>query len=199
MKKRVYFDKTKEMKFISHLDLLRFFERLINKSDIPIKYSNGFHPRPRMSFGNPISLGTEAYNEVMDFEITEPISNEEVKDRLNSSEVIGFYVRKVEDVDKKSSISDIFTNILYEIEGEKSDIDKIEELLNQDEILQIKEKRGKTKKRNLKDRILSIKRDGNILNLEIINMSPNTFITMADVDISDVMIKRLGYKIEENN
>ncbi|WP_294658840.1 TIGR03936 family radical SAM-associated protein, partial [uncultured Fusobacterium sp.] len=49
MKKRVYFDKYGEMKFISHLDLLRFFERLFNKAEIPVKYSEGFHPRPKMS------------------------------------------------------------------------------------------------------------------------------------------------------
>ena len=46
MKKRVYFDKFGEMKFISHLDLLRFFDRLLKKSQIPVKYSQGFHPRP---------------------------------------------------------------------------------------------------------------------------------------------------------
>ncbi|MGL6132505.1 MAG: TIGR03936 family radical SAM-associated protein, partial [Fusobacteriaceae bacterium] len=55
MKKRIYFNKIEEMKFISHLDLLRFFERVIIKSGIPIKYSQGFHPRPKLSFGNPIS------------------------------------------------------------------------------------------------------------------------------------------------
>ena len=142
MKKRVYFDKCQEMKFISHLDLLRFFERLFNKSDIPVKYSNGFHPRPKMSFASPISLGTEAFNEVMDFEVTEEISNEEVKDRLNSNGVLGFYVHKVCDVDKKSSIMDCCTNILYEISGSKEDIDKIQNLMNEEEIIQIKEKRG---------------------------------------------------------
>ena len=119
MKKRVYFDKFGEMKFISHLDLLRFFDRLLKKSQIPVKYSQGFHPRPKMSFGSPISLGTEAYNELMDFELETPMSNEEVFDRLNSSNVVGFRVNKVEDVIGKSSIMEEYTIMVYEIESEE--------------------------------------------------------------------------------
>lgn len=193
MKKRVYFDKCGEMKFISHLDLLRFFERLFTKSEIPVKYSEGFHPRPKMSFGNPISLGTEAYNEVMDFETDEEISNEEVMKRLNENAVLGFKVHKVEEVPRKSSIMDEFKNVIYEIDGESCDIDKIVELFNQPEIIQIKEKRGKTTKRDLKARLKHYERNGNTLTMEIENMSPNSFLDIAGVEVYNVTIKRLGY------
>lgn len=132
MKKRVYFDKFGEMKFISHLDLLRFFDRLLKKSQIPVKYSQGFHPRPKMSFGSPVSLGTEAYDELMDFELESPMSNEEVFERLNSSNVMGFRVNKVEEVPRKSSIMEEYTIMIYEIEGSEKDILKLEELLNRD-------------------------------------------------------------------
>ena len=144
MKKRVYFDKFGEMKFISHLDLLRFFDRLLKKSQIPVKYSQGFHPRPKMSFGSPVSLGTEAYDELMDFELESPMSNEEVFERLNSSNVMGFRVNKVEEVPRKSSIMEEYTIMIYEIEGSEKDILKLEELLNRDEIVEVKEKKGET-------------------------------------------------------
>ena len=81
--------------------LIKIFERLFNKAEIPVKYSEGFHPRPKMSFGSPISLGTEAYNEIMDFETDAEISNEEVVKRLNESAVLGFKVHKVEEVPRK--------------------------------------------------------------------------------------------------
>ncbi|WP_294707707.1 TIGR03936 family radical SAM-associated protein [uncultured Fusobacterium sp.] len=195
MKKRVYFDKFGEMKFISHLDLLRFFDRLLKKSQIPVKYSQGFHPRPKMSFGSPISLGTEAYNELMDFELETPMSNEEVFDRLNSSNVVGFRVNKVEDVIGKASIMEEYTIMVYEIESEEEIITKLETLLNQEEIVEVKEKKGKVTTRNLKERIKSFRREGNMIEMEIINTSPNSYLDLAGIEQQDVKIKRLGYKI----
>lgn len=195
MKKRVYFDKYGEMKFISHLDLLRFFERLFNKAEIPVKYSEGFHPRPKMSFGSPISLGTEAYNEIMDFETDAEISNEEVVKRLNESTVLGFKVNKVEEVPRKSSIMEEFTNMLYTVEGSQEDMDKLEKLFNRDEILEVREKKGKTVTRNLKERLKTFSREGNKISMEIINTSPNSYLEMVGIEQQDVQIKRLGYKI----
>lgn len=195
MKKRVYFDKFGEMKFISHLDLLRFFDRLLKKSQIPVKYSQGFHPRPKMSFGSPISLGTEAYNELMDFELEIPMSNEEVFDRLNSSNVVGFRVNKVEDVIGKASIMEEYTIMVYEIESEEEIITKLETLLNQEEIVEVKEKKGKVTTRNLKERIKSFRREGDMIEMEIINTSPNSYLDLAGIEQQDVKIKRLGYKI----
>lgn len=195
MKKRVYFDKYGEMKFISHLDLLRFFERLFNKAEIPVKYSEGFHPRPRMSFGSPISLGTEAYNEIMDFETDAEISNEEVVKRLNESAVLGFKVNKVEEVPRKSSIMEEFTNMLYTVEGSQEDMDKLEELFNRNEILEVREKKGKIVTRNLKERLKTFSREGNKIFMEIINTSPNSYLEMVGIEQQDVQIKRLGYKI----
>lgn len=194
MKKRVYFDKFGEMKFISHLDLLRFFNRLLKKSQIPVKYSQGFHPRPKMSFGSPISLGTEAYNELMDFELETPMSNEEVFDRLNSSNVVGFRVNKVEDVIGKASIMKEYTIMVYEIESEEEIITKLETLLNQEEIVEVKEKKGKVTTRNLKERIKSFRREGDMIEMEIINTSPNSYLDLAGIEQQDVKIKRLGYK-----
>ncbi|WP_130889913.1 MULTISPECIES: TIGR03936 family radical SAM-associated protein [Fusobacterium] len=195
MKKRVYFDKFGEMKFISHLDLLRFFDRLLKKSQIPVKYSQGFHPRPKMSFGSPVSLGTEAYDEMMDFELETPMSNEEVFKRLNSSNVVGFKVNKVEEVPKKSSIMEEYTVMIYEIEGSEEDISKLEELLNRDEIVEIKEKKGKIATRDLKVRIKSFKRENNKIAMEIINTSPNSYLELVGIEQQDVKIKRCGYKI----
>ena len=195
MKKRVYFDKFGEMKFISHLDLLRFFDRLLKKSQIPVKYSQGFHPRPKMSFGSPVSLGTEAYDELMDFELESPMSNEEVFERLNSSNVMGFRVNKVEEVPRKSSIMEEYTIMIYEIEGSEKDTLKLEELLNRDEIVEVMEKKGTIVTRDLKVRVKSFKRDNNKIIMEIINTSPNSYLELIGIEQQNVKIKRCGYKI----
>nr|WP_307774896.1 TIGR03936 family radical SAM-associated protein [uncultured Cetobacterium sp.] len=194
MKKRIFFDKYGEMRFISHLDMLRFTDRLLKKAHIPMKYSQGFHPRPKISLGNPVSLGTEAYNEIMDIELNEFMSNEEVMERMNSAAVPGFRVNKVETIEDKRSIVEIYTNALFEITGEKSDIDKLEALFNQDEIIEVKEKKGKVTERNLGERVIEFVREGNTIKLELVNTSPNSFLILANVDVKDVHIIKKGYK-----
>lgn len=194
MKKRIFFDKYGEMRFISHLDMLRFTDRLLKKAHIPMKYSQGFHPRPKISLGNPVSLGTEAYNEIMDIELNEFMSNEEVMEKMNSAAVPGFRVNKVETIEDKRSIVEIYTNALFEITGEKSDIDKLEALFNQDEIIEVKEKKGKVTERNLGERVIEFVREGNTIKLELVNTSPNSFLILANVDVKDVHIIKKGYK-----
>ncbi|MGL4910436.1 MAG: TIGR03936 family radical SAM-associated protein [Cetobacterium sp.] len=195
MKKRIFFDKYDEMRFISHLDMLRFADRLLKKAHIPMKYTQGFHPRPRISLGNPISLGTEAFNELMDIELLEPMTNEEVLERINSAAVPGFRVNKVETVEDKISIADTYTNALFEIEGSKEDIDTLEALFNSGEIIERKEKNGKISERNLGERVKDFSRVENTIKLELVNTSPNSFLILAGIDIKNVHIVKKGYKI----
>lgn len=195
MKKRIFFDKYEEMRFISHLDMLRFADRLLKKAHIPMKYTQGFHPRPKISLGNPISLGTEAFNELMDIELSEMMTNEEVLERMNSASVPGFRVNKVETIEDKKSIVDTYTNALFQITGTKDDIDTLEKLFNQEEIIERKEKNGKISERNLGERVKDFSRVENTINLELVNTSPNSFLILAGIDIKNVHIIKKGYKI----
>lgn len=195
MKKRITFDKYGEMRFISHLDMLRFADRLLKKAHIPMKYTQGFHPRPKISLGNPVSLGTEAFNELMDIELSEMMTDAEVMERMNSAAVPGFKVTKVETIEDKRSIVDVYTDAIFEIKGTKKDIDTLENLFNQGEIIERKEKKGKIFERNLGERIKYFSRVENIINLELVNTSPNSFLILAGIDIKDVYIVKKGYKI----
>lgn len=190
MKKRLFFNKYDDMKYISHLDLLRVMDRLLRRSGVPIKYSQGFHPRPKISLGNPISLGTEAFNEPMDIELREDMTNDELMKRLNSKSVLGFEFTKVIDIDGKTSIADEYKEMRYEITGDPSSLEKLYNLLSQDEILLIKEKKGKVETKNLKPRIKFFERKGDMINLIIENMSPNSLLNICEVAIKDVTIKR---------
>ena len=190
MKKRLFFNKYDDMKYISHLDLLRVMDRLLRRSGVPIKYSQGFHPRPKISLGNPISLGTEAFNEPMDIELREGMTNDELMKRLNSKSVLGFEFTKVIDIDGKTSIADEYKEMRYEITGDPSSLEKLYNLLSQDEILLIKEKKGKVETKNLKPRIKFFEKKGDMINLIIENMSPNSLLNICEVAIKDVAIKR---------
>ena len=194
MKKRLFFNKYEEMKYISHLDLLRFMDRILRKSGIPVKYSQGFHPRPKISLANPISLGTDAFNEAMDIELREDMTNEELFKRLNNKCVIGFEFTKVMDIDGKTSIAEEYKEMKFEIQGPGSSIEKIENLLGQDEIILTKEKKGKIESKDLKPRIkkYEIDKENNKITMILENMSPNSLLNICGVKAEDVSIKKYG-------
>lgn len=189
MKKRLYFDKIEDMKYISHLDMMRFLERLLKKAKIEVKYSEGFHPRPKMSFGNPVSLGVEAYDEVMDLELLVEMDNKVLLEKLNAECPLGFRFKGAEDVPRKSSIAEEFQIMIYEISGDEKTLEKLKRLLEQDDIIEVKIKKGKRKERNLKERIQYYKIEESKLRLELINTSPNVFLGMAEISPTEVEIK----------
>ncbi|MFZ5969537.1 MAG: TIGR03936 family radical SAM-associated protein [Bacillota bacterium] len=80
---RVKFTKTELMKFISHLDLLRLMERAMRRADIPLAFSQGFNPHPKISFATATAIGLSSEGEYMDIEVEEQIDLEEVKDKMN--------------------------------------------------------------------------------------------------------------------
>ncbi|MGL4687428.1 MAG: TIGR03936 family radical SAM-associated protein [Fusobacteriaceae bacterium] len=197
MKKRIYFNKCEDLRFISHLDLLRFFERVTLKADVSVKYSQGFHPRPKFSFGNPVSLGTEAFNEVMDMETEIDISNEEVFNKMNSVNVLGFKVLKVEDIIDKLSIVEKFKISIYNITGTKEQLDSLEILLSQEQIIDRKEKNGKIIERDLKEKISNYTRNSKEnVTMNLINGSPNSYLDKVGIKLGDVIIKKMGYVVE---
>lgn len=192
MKKRLFFNKYDEMKYISNLDLLRVMDRLLRRSGVPIKYTQGFHPRPKISLGNPISLGTEAFNEPMDIDLKEEMTNEEVMKRLNSKEILGFEFIKVIDIDGKTSIVQDYKNMEFEIGGLGSSNNKFIELISQDEIILVKEKKGKTTSKDLKPRIKEYRIVGEKLILVLESMSPNSLLKLCGIKIEELEIKKIG-------
>ncbi|NLP25844.1 MAG: TIGR03960 family B12-binding radical SAM protein [Clostridiales bacterium] len=81
---RVVFEKKDRAKYISHLDLNRCMQRIIKRSGLPVWYTEGFNPHLYITFSLALSLGFESICEVMDFKLTEELSFDEVKKRLNN-------------------------------------------------------------------------------------------------------------------
>jgi len=82
-KYRVKFTKTDEAKWISHLDLARYLERSLRRADLPIAYSNGFSPHPKISFGQALSVGIESRAEYVDLTLEKEKATQEIQDRLS--------------------------------------------------------------------------------------------------------------------
>ncbi len=95
MKVRIKFAKYGTMKFIGHLDMMRFFQKAIRRADIDIKYSEGFSPHQIMSFAAPLGVGVESEGEYLDIEVLSMTSVNEMKDAFNKVMVEGVAVLSV--------------------------------------------------------------------------------------------------------
>ena len=79
---RVWFSKGIRVRYISHLDVLRYWERCLRRAELPLSYSQGFTPHPKLAFAGPLPLGFLAENEVMDVTLDERMDPAEFEQRL---------------------------------------------------------------------------------------------------------------------
>ena len=87
MKIRVKFAKRGTMKFVGHLDLMRYFQKAIKRADIDIAYSAGFSPHQILSFAAPLGLGCVSEGEYLDMEVNSAKSSEEIRLALQNAMV----------------------------------------------------------------------------------------------------------------
>lgn len=95
MKVRIKFAKYGAVKFIGHLDVMRYFQKAIRRAEIDIAYSEGFSPHQIMSFASPLSVGHTSEGEYFDIEVNSFSSEEDVQKKLQSVMVEGFDIIKV--------------------------------------------------------------------------------------------------------
>lgn len=81
---RMWFTKTGNLKFISHLDLNRFMQRALKRAKLPLWHTEGFNPHPYVTFALPLSLGQESECEIVDFRLTKPMAATEVKEAIQA-------------------------------------------------------------------------------------------------------------------
>ena len=92
MKIRIKFRKYGVMKFIGHLDIMRFFQKVMRRADIPIAFTGGFSPHMIMSFANPLGVGVTSDGEYFDIELTEDIDMKLAVERMNQVVVEGIEI-----------------------------------------------------------------------------------------------------------
>ena len=99
---RLLFTKTGEAVWMSHLDLMRVFQRAFKRAGLPLTHTQGYNPRPSVSIALPLSVGVESVCELLDFDLTgEQIPCEEITKRLNQALVSGVKVLQTYESGKK--------------------------------------------------------------------------------------------------
>ncbi|MBE5875299.1 MAG: DUF2344 domain-containing protein [Lachnospiraceae bacterium] len=95
MKLRVKFSKYGALRFIGHLDVMRFFQKAIRRAGIDIAYSSGFSPHQIMSFAQPLGIGLESNGEYMDIEVNSITTEADMMQQLNAQMVEGIEVLEI--------------------------------------------------------------------------------------------------------
>jgi len=95
LKLRIKFSKHGPVRYIGHLDVMRFFQKAIRRAELDIAYSSGYSPHQIMSFAAPLGVGLESNGEYMDVEMNSILSCEDVKDRLNKASIPGIQILSV--------------------------------------------------------------------------------------------------------
>lgn len=127
---RFKFVRGDEVKYISHLDMMKVFERAARRAEIPVTYSQGFNPHPQMVFGLPLSVGVTSEAEYADFELDELMEPEEFIKRMNGSLPEGFSVIRAEVRQAKNNIMAAIAGAAYSIlvfDGKNEGINLIRE------------------------------------------------------------------------
>ncbi len=157
---RVRFTRGDNVKFISHLDLMKLFERALRRSGVPIAYSQGFNPHPQMVFGLPLSVGVTSEAEYADFDMAAPITPAEFRDKLNEQLPGGIEILEAVEKTSKGNIMASISGAVYTVTVFLKDSTALEELdkkvagfVDKAEIIVKKEGKGGIKNVNIRPMI----------------------------------------------
>lgn len=117
------YTKTGYLKYISHLDVLRFIQRSVKRAGINAKYSEGFNPHMKTSFGYPLSLGTESLGEYFELEVNEKIDLDLFVSKMNSVMPKEMQVLKAAYSESSDSLMkrSVYAQYLITLEGDNLD------------------------------------------------------------------------------
>ena len=145
------FAKTGYMIYTSHLDMMRLFKRAFKRAGLPLSYSQGFNPHPRMSFAQPLSLGYEAEHEYLEFHFDEETDCGSAAEALRRSvpeglEIISVIKLPDEGKTMASAVEAALYEIVFPVKENDSEAfrEALEDYLAKDEIVTLKrEKKSK--------------------------------------------------------
>lgn len=206
------------MKFIGHLDTMRFFQKVMRRADVDMMYSEGFNPHQKMSFAAPLGVGLTSCGEYMDIEVHSTGTSEEMVKRLNEQMVEGIEVlsyRKLPD-DSKNAMS-IVAAADYSVsfrEGYRPDVnlhDEFNKYVSQNEIYVIKKTKKSEKELDIRPGIYEAYENNGTIFLKLSSSSADYlkpelvmsgFYKFMEMDMPDfaLNIERLEvYAQDQNN
>lgn len=194
MNVRVFFRKKGNLKYISHLDLMRAVTRGLLRSELPIVYTEGFNPHPKLVFALPLSIYQESEYEIFDIAVEDGISYDTVFERLKSVFPVGFEIFKVAEPKEKLKTLG-FARYRIELDTALSD-SEIENKL-QGALPVLKKSKSKTEMVDIKPLIKEYNVLGNgVIDITVVSMpqtilNPSYVVAALGDGVKDSKITRL--------
>ena len=160
------FTKGEGVKYISHLDLMRVFERAMRRADLPLDYSLGFNPRPKLSIAAPAAVGLTAEAELMDINLTRPVGMDDLARSLNNSLPAAIRILAVGPLDLAApSFQSLVTAAEYRVtvyasESREEITNRISEMMAQEQIIRTRQRKDGVKEYDLRPLVRGVEVEG---------------------------------------
>ena len=189
------------MKFIGHLDIMRYFQKAIRRAEIPIAFTSGYSPHMIMSFANPLGVGLTSDGEYFDIELTESIASKEAVRRLNEQMVDGMEIVSFVQIpdDKKSKGMSIVAGADYLSSVKNGNFpedlaEKLEAFYAQNEICVVKKTKKSEKEVDIRPMIYKLEcRNGGIY----MRVAAGSVQNLKPELVTEAFVRYLGMDAEE--
>ncbi len=163
MRMLIRFGKQPRLRFISHLDIQRFLHMALNRTGLPIKYSEGFNPHPQMAFGSALALGWTSEYEILDVKLSAPMGRRKCEEALRFALPEDMPVLEVKLVDDRrpSAMAQVFASdytVTLSGEGTEEVLGRIDAFMAADTVLAMKKSKSGEKEINIRPLVLSMER-----------------------------------------
>lgn len=193
---RIMFTKAQRSRYISHLDLSRVFEQACRRCELPLAFSQGFNPHPKISFAVPLALGVSGEREFVDIELTEQMDTDLLVESLNKNLPVGIDVLEARVVSgQQKPLMARVESADYRIEcavDDKVTQDTVEqiirEMLSQPSIMVQREVKGKQRISDIRPGIINLA--GHLENGKVILQTELNTGSKGNVRVED-MLKEL--------
>lgn len=211
---RVRFAKERDLRYLSHLEVIRALERAIRRAGLQLVYSEGFHPHPKLSFGPALSVGIASVDEYFDMELIQEYPEGKILDELNRVLSKGIKVLTVKKIlQRVKPLNAVINRASYTVilqlnPGERQEIvDQLNQLLSLTTIEVVRNSKEGQKTVNIRPWLhnltIGIKDDG-LLELEFIgeigsggNLRPDDLLSLIPRPVEVLAITRTGLWREE--
>lgn len=204
MRALIRFGKQPRLRFISHLDLQRFFQRAVNRTGLPIAWSQGFNPHPVMSFGSALALGWTSEYEVIDIKLSAPMGRGRTEAAIRAALPEDLPVLEVRMIDDKHPAPMALVKMadyIVVLEGETAPavISQIPAFMAREEVLATKKTKSGEKEINARPLVISMEPTGNGLRARLMlteaqSIKPDLLVKlladMAGVEVPEARIHR---------